>query len=220
MTDSGDGSLIAATVDGTTVSRGGKFGVTAEGWRVQVLAVLTDGSVIIKTYYSDEQILVERFAVGANPTRLVSVESGTSVYVADDASVVVTIREVGSADDDDAGADDGAGELELAIYRPASGAPPRTLALDCGQPGPHCFAPGNRHFVVSVLDDDGNARVLAVDLVSAAVVVLLAEAASPFAVSPDGQLVVVRNRTLMIVPIEGGAPRTTTIEGSPEAWLR
>jgi len=65
-----------------------------------------------------------------------------------------------------------------------------------------------------------HAEVLAVDLVSATVVVPLAEAASRFTVSPDRQFVVVWNRTLMIVSIEGGAPRTTTIEGSPEAWLR
>lgn len=204
--DPEDGSLVMATIDGTTITRRDNLGVTGDPWNLAVLAVLADGSAVIKTTDGDTA-LVQVFRVGAAPSFVLRVEAEAEVYVANDASIVVTIP----WDRDD--------NRELTIYRPSAGEAPRTVSLGRGGTTA-CFAPGNQYFVVSVWADNGAGRVIAIDLANAKPVEIAADVASPFTVSPDGRFVVVWNQTLMIVPIGGGTVRSTIIEGDPLAWLR
>ena len=204
MTDPDDGSLITATLDRTGSTPRGNLGVILQPWDA-VLAVLADGSAVI-SISDNETVLVQHVKIGAPPSPLLRVVA-TDVFVADDASIVVTI----SGDYD--------GERELAVHRPSTGAPARTVALGRGGLLSARFAPGNRHFVLAMSLDDDGARMIAIDLESVTLIEL-AVAAGPFTLSPDGQFVVIWDHTLLIMPIEGGTAYDTKIEGCPYAWLR
>lgn len=228
MTDPRTGSLITATLDGTTLTPGAELGVTAESYETRVVAVLADGSAIIQIS-TVETTTVELYRVGQAPTLLATLAPFADVFVADDASVMISVVRTNPAaiDDDDGDEDvdvdedvEEDDERTLTIHRFGSGASTSTLAIGRGEPAHVHFTRGNRHVVLSQLDTEGVARVTAIDLATATPVELLAQGASPFVVSPDGRFVIVWSMTLSIVPIEGGAGRPLAIEGVPYAWLR
>jgi hypothetical protein len=89
-----------------------------------------------------------------------------------------------------------------------------------GAPGAARFTPGNRHFVITLWDEDAGYRVTAIDLATAKQTEVALSASPDFALSPDGRSVLLWNDTLMIVPLDGATPTRLSVPGSPLAWLR